>query len=110
MDLKMIPGHNQAGYLSTPPYKHKKMFNSLIIAYEDLIMDFWKTVSFEVLGGEGKGSIVAVIQKKKILVTEQGIREVLLFGCDDPRFQGLSYTHHLFHNPVLRGFVCCLFE
>ncbi|MFS8024997.1 hypothetical protein Hanom_Chr16g01469861 [Helianthus anomalus] len=81
MELKVISGHNQAGDLSIPPEKHKKMFNSLIkglnhcrlvhalrensVVYEDLIFG---------------GSIEAVIQKKKIIVTEQVIREVLLFG------------------------------
>ncbi|KAF5805080.1 hypothetical protein HanXRQr2_Chr05g0204861 [Helianthus annuus] len=50
------------------------------VVYEDLILEFWKTTKFEALGGEGNGSIEVVVQKKNIVVTEQMIREVLLFG------------------------------
>ncbi|MFS7995386.1 hypothetical protein Hanom_Chr12g01117301 [Helianthus anomalus] len=35
---------------------------------------------FDALGGDGKGSIEAVIQKKNVTVTEQIIREVLQFN------------------------------
>ncbi|KAF5782954.1 hypothetical protein HanXRQr2_Chr11g0502301 [Helianthus annuus] len=96
MDLKVITGHNQAGYLAPPSEKHKKMYTSLIkglnscrivhalrenpIVYESLVQEFWKTEIFDALEGDGKGSIEAVIQKKNVTVTEQIIREVLQFN------------------------------
>ncbi|MFS8025002.1 hypothetical protein Hanom_Chr16g01469911 [Helianthus anomalus] len=79
MELKVISGHNQAGDLSIPPEKHKKMFNSLIKGLNRCRLVHALREN-SVRGGEGKGSIEAVIQKKKIIVTEQVIREVLLFG------------------------------
>ncbi|KAF5786373.1 hypothetical protein HanXRQr2_Chr10g0440171 [Helianthus annuus] len=94
MDLKFISTHNQAGYLAPPPEKHKKVYTSLMkglnscrivhalrenpVIYENLIQEFWKSVRIEVI--EGKGVIVADIQKKVVTVTEQMIREVLQFN------------------------------
>ncbi|KAJ0652892.1 hypothetical protein HanOQP8_Chr15g0577371 [Helianthus annuus] len=96
MDLKFIPTHNQAGYLASPPEKHRSLYTSLIkglnscrlvhalrenpVVYESLVQDFWKTARFEAQGADGKGMIEAEIQKKKVVVTEQMIREVLQFG------------------------------
>ncbi|KAJ0576247.1 hypothetical protein HanOQP8_Chr05g0179691 [Helianthus annuus] len=95
MDLKFIPTHNQAGYLAPPPEKHKIMFTSLIkglnscrivhalrenhVVYESLVQCFCKTARFDALEAEGKGAIVAEIQKKVVMITEQMIREVLQF-------------------------------
>ncbi|KAM0044015.1 hypothetical protein Hdeb2414_s0010g00348201 [Helianthus debilis subsp. tardiflorus] len=96
MDLKFISTHNQAGFLAAPPAKHKRLYTSLIkgfnscrlvhalrenpVVYESLIQDFWKTTSFDALGAEGKGALIAEIQKKTLTVTEQMIREVLQFN------------------------------
>ncbi|MFS7980350.1 hypothetical protein Hanom_Chr10g00938401 [Helianthus anomalus] len=96
MDLKFISTHNQAGYLAAPPEKHKRLYTSLIkglnscrlihalrdnpVVYESLVQDFWKTARFEAQGADGKGMIEAEIQKKKIIITEQMLREVLKFG------------------------------
>ncbi|KAF5758638.1 hypothetical protein HanXRQr2_Chr16g0731501 [Helianthus annuus] len=99
MDLKFISTHNQAGYLAAPPEKHKRLYTSLIkglnscrlvhalrdnpVVYESLVQDFWKAARFEVQGVDGKEMIEAEIQKKKIVVTEQMIREVLQFGDNE---------------------------
>ncbi|KAJ0682382.1 hypothetical protein HanPI659440_Chr16g0646731 [Helianthus annuus] len=94
MDLKFISSHNQVGYLAPPPVKHKQLYTSLIkglntcrivhalrenpVVYESLIQDFWKTAKVEIV--EGKGAIVAEIEKTKVIVTEQIIRDVLKFN------------------------------
>ncbi|KAF5788851.1 hypothetical protein HanRHA438_Chr09g0375521 [Helianthus annuus] len=83
-------------FLAPPPEKHKRMFTSLIkglnscriayalqenpIVYESLIQDFWMTASFDALEAEGKGALIAEIQKKTIVLTEQMIRKVLQFN------------------------------
>ncbi|KAM0028048.1 hypothetical protein Hdeb2414_s0019g00547311 [Helianthus debilis subsp. tardiflorus] len=96
MDLKFISTHNQAGYLAAPPAKHRELYTSLIkglnscrlvhalrenpVVYENLVQAFWKTARFDALGAEGKGALIAEIEKKPITVTEQMIREVLQFN------------------------------
>ncbi|MFS7911018.1 hypothetical protein Hanom_Chr02g00113061 [Helianthus anomalus] len=50
------------------------------VVYKSLIQDFWKSARFDALEAEGKGAIVAEIQKKVVSVTEQMIREVLQFN------------------------------
>ncbi|KAJ0840036.1 hypothetical protein HanPSC8_Chr14g0613981 [Helianthus annuus] len=98
MELKFIPTHNQVGYLAAPQEKHKKLYTSLIkglnrcrliralrdnpVVYESFVQDFWKTAKFEAQGADGKGMIEAEIQKTKIFITVQTIREVLQF-CDN---------------------------
>ncbi|MFS7944814.1 hypothetical protein Hanom_Chr06g00516661 [Helianthus anomalus] len=76
MDLKFISTHNQAGYLAAPPAKHKELYTPLIKGLNSCRL----TARFDALEAEGKGALIAEIEKKSIVVTEQMIREVLQFN------------------------------
>ncbi|MFS7986631.1 hypothetical protein Hanom_Chr11g01012601 [Helianthus anomalus] len=91
--------HNQAGYLTDPPAEHMEMFGSLIRGLNNCpithalraepticnscINTFWNTTKIDKQGAEGAGTIEATIQKKKIIMSEAIVREVLRLG-DQP--------------------------
>ncbi|KAJ0800563.1 hypothetical protein HanPI659440_Chr03g0104521 [Helianthus annuus] len=88
--------HNQAGYLSDLPAEHMEMFGSLIrglnncpithalrvepVICNSCINTFWNTAEINRQGAKGAGTIEATVQKKKIIVSEAIVREVLRLG------------------------------
>ncbi|KAJ0874103.1 hypothetical protein HanPSC8_Chr11g0460171 [Helianthus annuus] len=94
--LEVNEFHNQAGFLSNSPADQTELFGSLIrglnncplthalrtnpVICSKCINAFWNTAK---VNRQGAGSIEATIQKRKIIVSEAVIREVLRFG-DQP--------------------------
>ncbi|MFS7894159.1 hypothetical protein Hanom_Chr00s001384g01681051 [Helianthus anomalus] len=69
--------HNQAGYLSDPPAEHMEMFGSLIRGLNNCPITHALRVEPV---AEGAGTIDVIVQKKKIIISEAIVREVLRLG------------------------------
>ncbi|KAF5786291.1 hypothetical protein HanXRQr2_Chr10g0439091 [Helianthus annuus] len=94
--LEVNEFHNQAGYLSNPPADQSELFGSLIrglnncplthalrtnpVMCSNCINSFWNNAK---IVRQGAGFIESTIQKTKIIISEEVIREVLRFG-DQP--------------------------
>ncbi|KAF5789073.1 hypothetical protein HanXRQr2_Chr09g0366561 [Helianthus annuus] len=94
--LEVNEFHNQAGYLSNPPADQAELFGSLIrglnncplthalktnpVMCSNCINSFWNNAK---IGRQGASHIESTIQKTKIIISEDVIREVLRFG-DQP--------------------------
>ncbi|MFS7967209.1 hypothetical protein Hanom_Chr09g00783101 [Helianthus anomalus] len=100
--LEVNEFHNQVGYLSDPPAEHVELFGSLIrglnncplthalrvkpVICNSCINTFWNTAK---INRQGAGSIEAIVQKTKIIVTEAIAQEVLILG--DQPYHPTSY-------------------
>ncbi|KAF5783128.1 hypothetical protein HanXRQr2_Chr11g0504311 [Helianthus annuus] len=94
--LEVNEFHNQAGYLSNPPADQAELFGSLIrglnncplthalrtnpVICSNCINSFWNNAK---IMRQGASYIESTIQKTKIIISEEVIREVLRFG-DQP--------------------------
>lgn len=99
-DLKFSDHHNIAACLSDPPQSHQE-FKSMVyglnncrlthairtnpVIYKSLVGEFWDKASINKEGADGEGIVESVVKGRKVIVSEQTIREVLQFG-DQPGF------------------------
>ncbi|MFS7910357.1 hypothetical protein Hanom_Chr02g00105391 [Helianthus anomalus] len=102
--LEVNEFHNQPGFLSNPPVDQAELFGSLIrglnncplthalrtnpVICSNCINVFWNTTKID---RQGAGSIEATVLKRKIIVSEAVIREVLRVG-DQPHHPTI-YDH-----------------
>lgn len=88
--MKFLQNHNITTFLSDPPAAHQE-FRSMIhglkkcclaafktnpIIYQDLVREFWNKVSVN-KRENGEDIVESAVQERKIVVSEQTIREVL---------------------------------
>ncbi|MFS7969194.1 hypothetical protein Hanom_Chr09g00806271 [Helianthus anomalus] len=78
------------------------------VVFESLVQEFWKTAIFDALEAEGKGAIVAEIQKKLPAGTVEAILPRLSYEGKYPSL--VKKFVHLYWRLLVHMFILCMTE
>lgn len=92
--FKILDNQNIVAFLSDPPLSHQE-FKSIIhginncrlthairanpVIYKSLVSEFWDKAFINKEGADGEGIVESIVKERKIVVSEQIIREVHKF-------------------------------